>query len=174
MVAARDGEMFVRTPKGWFVAKFRCSRLQGIERDVLRAAFEITGRNGRLFAVHEDTDTWGWASRKDIATAIGKEHSDENLKKISLVLKFLKSLTWVQLHFRAKDDSTTGATRILVSKSCYRLSKWVADSAKKIVSIYNNHIWGSLGVSKPKALCRGLREAAESLGISGPWVRRLA
>lgn len=164
--------MFVRTPQGWFTAKFRCSKLQGIEKDVLKASFAITGRHGRLFADPEDTDTWGWASRKDIATALGKEHTDENLKKISLVLKFLKSLTWVQLHFQAKDNSTTGATRILVSKSCYRLSKWVSDSALKIRTIYENSIWVSGIDSKPKRLVRGLREAAESLGISGPWERR--
>jgi len=165
--------MFVKTHKGWYVAKFRCSRLQGIERDVLKAAFKITGHNGRLFAVHEDTATWGWASRKDIATALGKEHTDVNLKKISLVLKFLKSLTWVQLHFQAKDNSTTGATRILVSKSCYRLSKWVSDSALKIRTIYDSHIWGS-GVAfevKPKSLYVGLKEAALALGYSGPMVR---
>ncbi len=149
-VATRDGVMFVRTPKGWYQAKFRCSRLQGIERDVLRAAFTITGRNGRLFAVHEDTDTWGWASALDIAALLGKDPTEKNLIKIRAVLKFLKSLTWIQTEYRAKANSRTGATRILVSRSCYRLRKWVSDSALKIRAIYKNSIWGSGGDSEVK------------------------
>lgn len=166
--------MFVRTHKGWYVAKFRCSKLNGWEKGVLKAVFMVTGRHGRLFADPECQDDWGWASAPDIATVMAKEHTEENLKKIRVVLKFLRALTWVRLHYRARAGSRCGATRILVSKACFRLSKWVGDSGLKIRTIYDNHIWGSGCDSKPKALCRGLRVAAESLGISGPLIQRLA
>ncbi len=168
MIAARGCALFVMTPKGWYFAKFRCSKLEGIERQVLEACFFITGRHGRLFG-------GGYASAHKIADHISKPQSEENLLKIRLVLKFLKTWTWLSLDYRAKNGSTEGATRIIVSKSCYFLSK------KEPVAkpIYVNHIWGSGSDFEVKDLKEnvsehvGLKEAAIAFGFAGQMVRRM-
>ncbi len=168
--------LYVKTSKGWFEAKFRCSnKLQGIERDVLKASFFITARHGRLFGDPDDWQTWGTASAYQITEFLGMDQTEANLKKVRMVLKFLRSLTWVQLKYRARAGTRNGATAILVSKACYRLSKYVSDSVSKIRTIYEDHIWGSGSdfEVKPKSLQRGLREVAEALGYSGPMVRRM-
>lgn len=168
------------TSKGWYEARFRCKKLQAgsWEREVLRACFHITGSNGRLFADWDDKDNLGHASRMQIADFMNKKHTDENLKKISLVLKFLRFNTWVKLHFVARDGKRNGATRILVSKACYMLSKPVSEFVKKFAADNKSHIWGS-GFDfdfKTKTIVNkfaGLRDAALALGMDGPMVRRL-
>ncbi len=161
--------VYVRTKKqGWMIATFRCKRLQGIERGVLEAAFAITGGSNRLFG-------GGFASTKDICTFLKMPQTEDNHIKIRRVQRFLKSQTWLTLNPQAKAGSTEGATRMTVSKSCYRLSRAVLPEVKKDPLYSVNHIWGS-GCDfevKPKSLVRGLREAAENLGFKGPMIRRL-
>lgn len=152
--------ILVNTKKsGWMQVRFRCSKnLQGIERDVLRAAVMIVAGNGRLFADWEDKDSLGYASANQIANfldmelTVGGEHFEKNLHKIRMVLKFLRERTWVKLHYVARSGKSHGATRIFVSKACYRLKKLVLDSGKKLGAIYNNHIWGSGVDFTPKPL----------------------
>lgn len=161
--------VYVRTKKqGWMVATFRCKRLQGIERGVLEAVFTITGGSNRLFG-------GGFASTKSIAVFLRMNQTEENHIKIRAVLVFLKSNTWLTLDKRAEAGSTEGATRMTVSKFCYRLSKAVLKKVERD-PLYINHIWGSGSDSNPKSkpenLVRGFREAAASLGFSGPMLRR--
>lgn len=135
--------VYVRTKnQGWMVATFRCRRLQGIECKVLEAVFTITGGSNRLFG-------GGWASTKDICKFLQRDQTEENHIKIRAVLGFLKSNTWLTLDKRAQAGSTEGATRMTVSKSCYRLSKAGVVKASKN-PLYINHIWGSGSDSKVK------------------------
>ncbi len=163
--------VYVLTRKqGWMIATFRCKRLQGIEFSVLEAVFTITGGSNRLFG-------GGFASTKKICGFLKKNQTEENHIKIRAVLGFLKSNTWLTLDKRAKAGNPEGATRMQVSKSCYRLSKAVLPKVVKD-PLYISHIWGSGSDSKPKSkpenLVRGFREAAASLGFSGPMLRRPA
>ena len=124
--------VYVRTRKCWMTAVFNCKKLQGIERDVLEACFEITGGSNRLFG-------GGFASSLKIAKFIGMDPTEETLIKIRRVLNFLKLWTWISLNKEPKDGL---AYRITVSKSCYRLQPSALKQVEKD-PLYINHIRGS-------------------------------
>jgi len=160
-------KFLVKTKLGWRNASLKVrENISDEEFQVLRAVFQIEGNRGSLFGKHEQPLSWGYASRKWICKAMGKDQTDSNLRNVSTVLRELQAHNYLRIHRVARDGEINAANHILLI--CLSLVAAVFESP--IYNIISDHIVGVCGsnskdfepIKKPEG---GLWERAKTLGL---------